>query len=79
MARMRFNAEERAIIAEAAAAGGRIEWQNVTRWHAARITDPTIATDYGRQYIEAENREATPTVGLGRDIRITPGHIRAAR
>lgn len=78
MARMRFNAEEREIIA-AAGAGGAIEWQNVTQWHPARIIDAAIATDMGRQYIVAENRDNARTVGLGREVRVTPGHIRAAQ
>jgi hypothetical protein len=78
MARMRFNKAEREIIAAAAAGNGLIEWQNVTQWHPARITDPAIAVDYGRQFITAENREDTRTVGLGRPVRVTPGHIRAA-
>jgi hypothetical protein len=73
MARKRFNAAEKQLIAQ----GGDIEWQNVTQWHPARIVDGCgIETDDGWQYVLAYNHATTRTVHRGDVIRVSPGHIR---
>ena len=74
MARKRFNADEKAIIADALP----VEWQNVTQWHRGTLAGG-IGADDGWQYVEVTNLEATRTVGKGRTIRVSPGHLRRAR
>lgn len=76
MPRKRFSKDERDLIATAGN-GGRVQWQNVTQWHDATITDATIQTDDGWQFITGINRGSTKTISAGKPIRITPGHIRA--
>lgn len=75
MARKRFNAGEKALIA--GGKGQPIEWQNVTQWHAGTILDPEIRTDYGWQYVVITNHSNTRTLRAGEQIHLTPGHIRA--
>jgi hypothetical protein len=72
--RKRFNAAERAILTS----GQPIQWQNVTQWHAARITDSTIVTVDGWQHVMGVNLATTRTCRSGEVIELTPGHIRLA-
>lgn len=75
MPRKRFNTAEKQLIAS----GVPIEWQNVTQWHPATITDKTIVTeDGGWQHIVGTNERATRTTSKGQVIWISPGHIREA-
>lgn len=75
MARKRFNAAEKALIGSQAP----VEWQNVTQWHPATITDKTIVTeDGGWQHVVGTCDESTARISKGAVIYITPGHIRCA-
>jgi hypothetical protein len=78
MARKRFNAAERAIIAAAAAQDLRVQWQNVTQWHPATLDTGEILTDDGWQYATGVNHGNTKTISPGQRIRVTPGHVRPA-
>ena len=77
--RKRFNATEKAIIAEAIADDGCIQWQNVTQWHPGIITNGTIVTDAdGWQHVLGINCEETARLSKGATVHFTPGHIRVA-
>jgi len=79
--RKRFNAAEKAIIAEAVKSDGAIQWQNVTQWHPGIITDGTIMTDaHGWQYVLGVHAGSKPTgiARYGDPVTFTPGHIRVA-
>jgi hypothetical protein len=73
MARKRFNSLEKALIAS----GAPVEWQNVTQWHPATITDPRIITEDGWQHVLGVNQESTARLSKGTVVYITPGHVRA--
>ena len=79
--RKRFNAAEKAIIAEAIKDDGCIQWQNVTQWHPGVITDGEIVTDErGWQHVLGVHAGST-TAGItrpGDPVTFTPGHIRVA-
>ena len=74
MARKRFNADERAILA--AGGGTVVEWQNVTQWHAAILVNGVIAADDGWQSTLAVTLNARGTVRAGETVYISPGHLR---
>jgi len=76
MARKRFNAAEREIIAAAAHQDLRVQWQNVTQWHPATLLTGEIVTEDGWQHVDAVNSEATARLSAGQRIRVTPGHVR---
>lgn len=75
MARKRFNAAEKRLIAE----GTDIEWLHGSHWQPARVTDPTIVTeDGGYQHVEGEHAgRTTRTISKGARLWLSPGHIRA--
>jgi hypothetical protein len=76
--RKRFNAEEKAIIANAYKDHGTVEWRNVTTWGYKATISPMILTDeFKSQYVNGINRSSTPTVRYGDSIRIYAGYIRA--
>jgi hypothetical protein len=71
--RKRFNAAEKQLIAS----GVPVDWQNVTQWHPATITDPAIVTsDGGWQHVAGTCDESTKRISKGAVIWISPGHIR---
>jgi hypothetical protein len=74
MARKRFSTTEKQLIAS----GTPVEWQNVTRWHPATITDKAIVTEDGWQHVIGTCEETTKRISKGAVIWITPGHIREA-
>jgi hypothetical protein len=83
--RKKFNADEKAIIADAVASGGPVKWKDASNWSkAALITTGEIKVDtttcrpgqHGWEYVEAVNVTATPTCLYGREIIITPSGIR---
>jgi hypothetical protein len=83
--RKKFNADEKAIIAEAVAQGSPVRWKDASNWSKlALITDGEIKVDtstcrpgeQGWQYVEATNVTATATCEYGREIRIIPSGIR---
>jgi hypothetical protein len=75
--RKRFSAAEKALIA----AGGPVEVQNVTQWHAATLREPAIIqTDgYGWQSAAAVIDRTRGSVRAGDNWAVTPGHVRAPR
>jgi hypothetical protein len=73
MPRKRFNAAEKAVIA----AGGPLEVQNVTQWHAATLRSAVIHTDQqGWQYAEAVIEHTRGSVRAGDSWHVSPGHVR---
>ena len=78
MARKRFSADEKTVIADAGA-GGRVQWQNVTQWHAGELVDGVIRADDGWQSVAVRNLEGSRTVSKGSRVDVSPGHIRPAR
>ena len=81
MARKRFNAGERAVIAAALAGDGRIEVQNVTQWHAATLASGAgIARDSsGWESVACTIDSTRGTVRAGDPWPASPAHVRAVR
>jgi hypothetical protein len=79
MARVRFNAQEKALIASALASDGKIEVQNVTQWHRATIVpNGRIERDeYGWQRLNCTIDESRGSVRAGDAWPASPGHVRA--
>lgn len=79
MARVRFNAQEKALIASALASDGKIQVQNVTQWHDATIVPGSqIERDeYGWYRINCTIDRTRGTVRAGDAWPATPSHIRA--
>jgi hypothetical protein len=72
--RKRFSAAEKALIA----AGGPVEVQNVTQWHAATLREPAVRTDdFGWQSADAVIGRTRGSVRAGDPWMVTPGHVRA--
>jgi hypothetical protein len=80
MARKRFNADEKAVIAAALAGNGLVEVQNVTQWHRAAIAlGARIELDEsGWQRINCVISETRGSVRRGDPWPASPGHIRAS-
>ena len=78
--RKRFNAAERALIAEAMRSDGAVQWLHVNRWKPAIITDGEIKTDdAGYEYLVIRNEgKTTATLSRGAVVHVSPGHIRVA-
>jgi hypothetical protein len=74
MARKRFSADERAILADGPDTA--IEWQNVTQWHPGRLVTGEIHTDDGWQSARVINLRGTRTVAAYQVVWISPGHLR---
>lgn len=79
MARVRFNATERAVIEAALASDGKIQVQNVTQWHDATIVPGSrIERDeYGWQRINCTIDKTRGSVFAGDRWPASPSHIRA--
>lgn len=77
--RKRFNAAEKALIAEAVRSDGCIQWQHGAHWKPGVITDGTIVTADGWQHVLGRNEgHTTATLSRGAVVHFTPGHIRVA-
>lgn len=78
--RKRFNATERALIAEAVKSDGAIQWQHGSHWKPAIIIDAEIKTgDGGYEYLIIRNEgKTTATLSRGAVVHVSPGHIRVA-
>lgn len=77
MARKRFNADEKALLASLAP-GARIEWQHGSHWLPATIISNTISTsDGGWQTVGIVCGKTTRTVRAGQCIPARSGQIRA--
>lgn len=77
--RKRFNAAEKALIAEAMRSDGAIQWQHGSHWKPGIIIDPEIVTVDGWQHIVIRNEgKTTATLSRGEIIHLSPGHIRVA-
>lgn len=83
--RKKFNADEKAIIADAVATGCPVLWKDASNWSkSARINTGEIKTDtslcrpgeHGQQYVDAVNVTSTATCSYGREIRIYPAGIK---
>jgi hypothetical protein len=73
MARKRFSLPERALMS----AGARVEWQNVTQWHAVTVdTGEVVTTAGGWQHVTGRAVTTRGTVRAGGKVWITPGHVR---
>jgi hypothetical protein len=78
MARKRFSAEEKAIIAAAAEGPVKVEWQNVTQWHPGTLSTTEIVTEDGWQHITVHAGYKAGAWYSGQDVHATPGHLRRA-
>ena len=77
--RKRFNAAEKALIAEAMRSDGAIQWQHGSHWKPGIIIDATIVTVDGWQHIIIRNEgKTTATLSRGEIIHLGPGHLRVA-
>lgn len=75
MARKRFNAEEKAVIAMGA--GTPIEWRNGSHWHPAILRANEIRkSDGGWHSVLIENLATTRTIHSGQKIHAGAGSIR---
>jgi len=75
MARKRFNAAEKEILAKGA--GTSVEWQNVTQWHPGTLVSGEIKTEPGGwQYADVRNDDSKGHMFKGDVIGASPGHIR---
>ena len=79
MARVRFNAQEKAVIAAALASDGKIEIQNVTQWHAATIVagSKIEKDEFGWQRIACTIDSTRGSLRAGDPWPASPCHVRA--